>query len=193
MRMIPELRLRQTAPSLTGNMKRILALIPFCAATTPTFEAAAPQPLKVFILDGQSNMDGQANVSRIDFLGEDKDPSRAVSPKKFKPDAKTLITRDNVWIANGGVYDKLQPGFGGRKHYDKLGNNIGPEYAFGYFMGEALEEQVLLIKYGPGGQSLYANFRPPSAGRPEIKGRASVGSHHLYFPLFILALPPLCQ
>jgi alpha-galactosidase len=125
-------------------------------------------PLKVFLLAGQSNMDGQANVSTIDFLGEDKEHGHLL--KKFKPDGKTLITRDDVWVANGGVYNKLQPGFGGRKNYDKLGSNIGPEYAFGYFMGEALEEQVLLIKYGPGGQSLYANFRPPSAGKPEIKG-----------------------
>jgi len=32
--------------------------------------AGGPKPLKVFILAGQSNMDGQANVSTIDFLGE---------------------------------------------------------------------------------------------------------------------------
>ena len=125
--------------------------------------------LQVFIMAGQSNMDGQANVSTIDFLGEDPDKERAGLLKKFKPDGKTLVTRDDVWVANGGVYDKLQPGFGGRKNYDKLGSNIGPEYAFGYFMGEALAEQVLLIKYGPGGQSLYVNFRPPSAGIPEAK------------------------
>ncbi|MCE9547476.1 MAG: sialate O-acetylesterase, partial [Planctomycetia bacterium] len=52
----------------------------------------------------------------------------------------------------------------------KLGHNIGPEYAFGYFMGEALDEQVLLIKFAVGGQSLYVNFRPPSAGELHGKG-----------------------
>ena len=122
-------------------------------------------PLKVFILAGQSNMDGQANVRTIDFLGEDKEHGALL--KKFKPDGKTLVTRDDVWVASGGVYGDLGPGYGGRRNYDKLGSNIGPEYAFGYFMGEALEEQVLLIKYGPGGKSLYVNFRPPSAGLPE--------------------------
>jgi len=136
--------------------------------------AVEARPLKVFILAGQSNMDGQANVSTIDFLGEDKDPARAALLKTFKPDGKTLVTRDDVWVANGGVYDKLQPGFGGRKNYDALGSNIGPEYAFGYYMGEALEEQVLLIKYGPGGKSLYVNFRPPTTGQPEIKGNKPV-------------------
>ncbi len=147
-------------------MKCIVVILVFCAAAGPF--AAASKPVKVFILAGQSNMDGQANVSTIDFLGEDKEHGALL--KKFKPDGKTLVTRDDVWVANGGVYGILGPGYGGRKNYDKLGNNIGPEYAFGYFMGEAIEEQVLLIKYGPGGQSLYANFRPPSAGKPDIKG-----------------------
>ena len=143
----------------------IAAAFTFAAVLQSTGHAAS-KPLKVFILAGQSNMDGQADVKTIDFLGEDPNPARAALLKTFKPNGK-LVTRDDVWVANGGVYDKLQPGFGGRKDYDKLGSNIGPEYAFGYYMGEALPEQVLLIKYGPGGQSLYQNFRPPSAGLPD--------------------------
>jgi len=126
---------------------------------------ALAKPLKVFILAGQSNMDGQAHVRTIDFLGEDKDPKRAALLKTFKPDGENLITREDVWVANSGVYAKLQPGFGGRRNYSILGNNIGPEYAFGQYIGEALEEQVLLIKFAPGGQSLHVNFRPPSAGK----------------------------
>ena len=149
------------------KLHTLLAISIALAASAFTADA---KPLKVFILAGQSNMDGQANVSTIDFLGEDKDPARAALLKTFKPDGKTLVTRDDVWVANGGVYDKLQPGFGGRKDTGKLGNNIGPEYSFGYYMGEAREEQVLLIKYGPGGKSLRVNFRPPSAGMPDIAG-----------------------
>jgi len=133
----------------------------------PLHADAAPKPLKVFILAGQSNMDGQANVSTIDFLGEDPDKDRAALLKKFKPDGKTLVTRDDVWVAHRGVYGNLGPGYGGRKSDDTLGSNIGPEYAFGYFMGEALDEQVLLIKFATGGQSLCVNFRPPSAGMPQ--------------------------
>lgn len=133
---------------------------------TPAVGAGQPVkgPVKVFILAGQSNMDGQANVSTIDFLGEDKEHGSLL--KKFKPDGKTLVTRDDVWVAHRGVYANLGPGYGGRKPDDKLGSNIGPEYAFGYFLGEALQEQVLLIKYATGGQSLHVNFRPPSAGLP---------------------------
>ncbi len=139
-----------------------------CAVESPAFpqKPIGPgKPVKVFILAGQSNMDGQAEIKTIDFLGEDKDKSRAALLEKFKPGGKDYVTRDDVWVVNDAVCDKLQPGFGGRKDYSKLGTKIGPEYAFGYFMGDALKEQVLLIKYGPGGQSLKVNFRPPSAGK----------------------------
>jgi Carbohydrate esterase, sialic acid-specific acetylesterase len=142
-------------------------------------------PLKVFILAGQSNMDGQADIRTIDFIGEDKDPKRASLLKIFKPDGKNYMTRDDVWVASGGVYDKLQTGFGGRSNYEMLGNKIGPEYAFGYYMGQALEEQVLLIKYSPGGQSLYVNFRPPSAGIPVGMKSEEVGIHYRYLKDYI--------
>ena len=105
------------------------------AQLAPLHAADAPKPVKVFILAGQSNMAGQTNVSTIDFLGEDPDKDRAALLKTFKPDGKTLVTRDDVWVAHRGVYGKLGPGYGGRKSDDKLGSNIGPEYAFGYFMG----------------------------------------------------------
>ena len=130
-------------------------------------------PVKVYILAGQSNMDGQADIRTIGFLGEDKDPARAALLKAFKPDGKTLVTRDDVWVAYRG-YHNLQPGLGGGgKNYSKPGNCIGPEYAFGYYMGEALDNQVLLIKFAPGGQSLHVNFRPPSAGKTGDEKRDS--------------------
>ena len=146
------------------SIRNLHTFIPASLWLAAATAIAGAKPVKVFIMAGQSNMDGQAETRTIDFLGEDQDKARAALLKTFKPDGKTLVTRDDVWIANPGVYDKLQPGFGGRKNYDKLGTKIGPEYAFGYFMGAALDEQVLLIKYGPGGQSLKVDFRPPSAG-----------------------------
>jgi len=142
----------------------LLALAALLATGLAHADTPAKGPLKVFILAGQSNMDGQAHIRTIDFLGEDKDPARAALLKVFKPDGANLVTRDDVWVANN-VNDNLQPGFGGRRDYSKLGSNIGPEYSFGYYMGEAFEEQVLLIKFAPGGQSLHVNFRPPSAGK----------------------------
>jgi alpha-galactosidase len=143
----------------------LLALAALLLTPVAALNAAeGTKPLKVFILAGQSNMDGNANIATIDFLGEDKEHGALL--KKFKPDGKTLVSREDVWVAHRGVYGNLAPGYGARKSDDTLGNCIGPEYAFGYFMGEALNEQVLLIKYATGGQSLYQNFRPPGAGLP---------------------------
>ena len=149
-------------------MNKTNLLILLLASMGSSISAKAPK-LKVFILAGQSNMDGQAHVRTIDFLSEDLDPARVALLKIFKPDGNALMTRDDVWVSNAGVHDKLQPGFGGRRNYDKLGSNIGPEYAFGHYVGEVFDEQVLLIKYAPGGQSLYVNFRPPSAGKTGVE------------------------
>ena len=55
-------------------------------------------PSKVYILAGQSNMDGQADIATIDFLGEDPDPARAALLKLFKPDGKNYVSRDDVWV-----------------------------------------------------------------------------------------------
>jgi len=142
----------------------LMAVLVLSTTSTLPADATSPaRPIKVFILAGQSNMDGQAHIRTVDFLGEDKEQGHLL--KVFKPDGKNFVTRDDVWVANAGVYDILQTGFGGRKNYDQLGDKIGPEYAFGYYIGEAFDEQVLLIKFAPGGQSLHVNFRPPSAGK----------------------------
>lgn len=159
----------------TTNHHGLIRTLLLMAAATG---GLAAKPVKVFILAGQSNMDGQAEIRTIDFLGEDKDPARAALLKTFKPDGKNFVTRDDVWVASRGFHH-LQTGLGGGgKDREKPGNCIGPEYAFGYYMGAALNEQVLLIKYAPGGQSLYVNFRPPSAGIPEGKKPEDVGGQY---------------
>ena len=50
------------------NKTLVLALV-FIA----TSAGVHAKPVQVFILAGQSNMDGQANVKTIDFLVEDKE------------------------------------------------------------------------------------------------------------------------
>lgn len=41
-----------------------------------SLDVFAEKPGKVLALAGQSNMDGQADIRTLDFLGEDEDPSR---------------------------------------------------------------------------------------------------------------------
>jgi hypothetical protein len=73
-------------------MSLLLATVPAFLLTAGTLPAAQPKkgPVRVFILAGQSNMDGQANVSTIDFLDEDPAQARAALLKKFKPDGKRI-------------------------------------------------------------------------------------------------------
>lgn len=56
--------------------------------------------------------------------------------------------------------------YGGPGLEGRAGETIGPELGFGWVVGDALEEPVLLVKCAWGGKSLAVDFRPPSAGKP---------------------------
>lgn len=150
-----------------ASMMSIIGAALLSALTAAVAADPAGGPVRVFLLAGQSNMEGHAQIRTIDFLGEDEDKERAALLRVFKPDGQTLVTREDVSVvSNGAFFAALQPGLGARKVAETPGSKIGPEYAFGYFMGQALQEQVLLIKVAAGGTSLYQNWRPPSAGLP---------------------------
>lgn len=131
---------------------------------------AAAKPLKVFILAGQSNMEGHARVETFDYVGDD--PATAPLLKRMRgADGKPRVC-DHVWISyltgsgdhNGEGTGKLTAGFGSRRNPAEDGGKIGPEFTFGLAMDEAFDEPVLLIKTAWGGKSLHTDFRPPSAG-----------------------------
>jgi hypothetical protein len=132
-------------------------------AVTGTPPPAFKGPVKVFILAGQSNMEGHAGVQTLDRLGEH--PTHGYLLKKIKKEDGTLVVRDDVFVSyqKGGERLKrpLSVGLGawGAEWF-------GPELMFGLEMGDQFKEPVLLIKTCWGGHSLYGNFRPPSAGKP---------------------------
>ena len=128
------------------------------------------KPLKVFILAGQSNMEGDAKVETFDYIGDD--PATAPLLKQMRgADGKPTVC-DGAWIsyftgsaeANGEGFGKLTAGYGSRQKPDKDGGKSGPEFTFGLTMDAALAEPVLIIKTAWGGKSLHTDFRPPSAG-----------------------------
>ncbi len=135
------------------------------------------KPLKVFILAGQSNMEGHAKVETFDYIGDD--PATAPLLKQMRgADGKPAVA-DHVWIsyltgrydgsANGEGTGKLTAGFGARgSNPTEDGGKIGPEFTFGLAMDAALKEPVLIIKTAWGGRSLNTEFRPPSAGPYEF-------------------------
>jgi alpha-galactosidase len=114
--------------------------------------------VKVFLLAGQSNMQGHGHVRTLDRLGKEHLKSL------LKPDG-TWAVRDDAWIVydRGGGAVKLGPLTGG---YGVRDDQIGPEWMFGVAMAEHLEEPVVLVKTAWGGRSLALNFRPPGAGDP---------------------------
>ncbi len=138
---------------------------------------AAPKKLKVFILAGQSNMEGHAAITTFDSIG--KDPATApILAEMRNPDGTPRVC-DKVWIsyltgpydgsANGEGLGRLTAGFGARgDNPTQSGGRIGPEFTFGIYMEKALKQPILIIKAAWGGRSLNTEFRPPSAGPYEF-------------------------
>lgn len=121
-----------------------------------TLLPSAAKSVKVFILAGQSNMEGKADQKLIDHQATD------AKTKDFFQHLRTgdkWTVRDDVFIKFLNRHGGLTTGFGSP-------NKTGPELEFGHMMGEHFEEPVLLIKTAWGGHSLYQKFRPPSAGMP---------------------------
>jgi hypothetical protein len=113
-------------------------------------------PVKVFILAGQSNMEGKAKMSLLEY--QVKQPATRPLFAHFEKDGKWAV-RDDVWIKFLDRKGPLTTGYGSP-------GCIGPELQFGWTMGDYFTEPVLLLKTAWGGRSLWRDFRPPSAGLP---------------------------
>lgn len=130
-----------------------------------TVGLCAAEPLKVYLLAGQSNMVGQGVVAgeetpgTVEFcVANDKSGKyEFLANKRGK-----LIEQEDVWIyyeRDGKVLtENLSPRFG------KTDDVVGPELSFGEQIQKQEGEQILLIKAAWGGKSLGKDFRPPSAG-----------------------------
>ncbi len=113
--------------------------------------------VKVFVLAGQSNMEGKAPNALFE--------SQATDAKT--KDLFSHLRKDGQWIVREDVFIK----FLDRKGKLTIGygspDRTGPELEFGNTMGDHFDEPVLLIKTAWGGHSLVKQFRPPSAGLPD--------------------------
>ena len=132
------------------------------------------RPVKVFILAGQSNMEGQGVVSmdgERDYNGGKGNLIWSMKNSKSSERLKKLRNEKGEWV----VPEDVQISFNVRDNVRKGGltvgytgyggsSHIGPELGFGFVMGDHFEEPVLLIKTAWGGKSLFVDFRPPSSG-----------------------------
>ena len=121
--------------------------------------------LKVFLLIGQSNMQGHGVVELNPSRNSGKGSLEFIA--KHHPDKYGHLlekngkwkSRKDVWIWYFDRKGELTVGYGAN---EKL---IGPELQFGNVIGDHFEDQVLLIKTAWGGKSVAVDFRSPSAGK----------------------------
>jgi len=124
---------------------------------------ASAQPLQVFILAGQSNMQGHAKITTFEHIGMDP-VTKSMLDEMQSADGRPTVC-DRVWISSIGCAEaeqtgKLTAGFGASQN----GPKIGPEFTFGLTMQKLTDAPILIIKTAWGGKSLNTDFRPPSAG-----------------------------
>jgi hypothetical protein len=135
----------------------------------------SPNHVKVFLLAGQSNMEGQGIVEMKDDAGKEKpgtltwmlhDPAGAPFLSHLVDGSGNWAEKkDNVWVYDvseqGSSHGPLQFGYGwavGNKQW------FGPELQFGHVVGERYKGPILIIKTAWGGRDLHKDFRPPSSG-----------------------------
>ena len=117
--------------------------------------AEEKKPVKVFILAGQSNMEGKGKIDPL-LNHQIKAPETRDFFAHFHKDGE-YIEREDVWINYLKRRGNLTVGYGSP-------GCIGLELQFGHVMGNHYDEPVLLIKTAWGGKSIGIDFRPPSSG-----------------------------
>jgi hypothetical protein len=137
---------------LTIFATAILTVTSFVAGLS----AADADAIKVFILAGQSNMEGKASNTLLEHQASD-----AKTADQF-----AHLRKDGEWIVRDDVFIKFLNRHGGLTIGYGSPNKTGAELEFGNAMGNHFDEPVVLIKAAWGGHSLYQKFRSPSAGLP---------------------------
>ncbi len=117
---------------MTTNNKLLLLTLVFCLCFSTNADG---EELKVFLLGGQSNIQGLGSVREL--------PPALQGPQ------------DDVLIYFNSELRVLQPGFGSNSR------QFGPEVSFGRALADAWPgENIALIKYGEGGTDLENNWDP---------------------------------
>lgn len=157
-----------------------LALLPVAGAQN--------KPLKVYVLAGQSNMQGHAAVQMLAGMAADPQ-TKPLHDKIADAEGKPREFDEVRMAALSGKLDEpvtkagpLTVGYGGDLggQPGASGKNalkFGPELGFGVTMREHLKEPFLIIKTAWGGKSLRKDFLSPS-GVPVVGGDAATGAHY---------------
>ena len=155
---IPRNSARRSRALFAATLAFVLLPLQVPGASQPISQRTdAPPTLKVFVLVGQSNMQGKGKVEHLKELAG-ADETRATYGHWLDAEGG-WVARDDVWIWFLDRRGPLTVGYGAPAE-----DRFGPELEIGRVLGEAFEEPVLLIKIAWGGKSLARDFRPPSSG-----------------------------
>ena len=142
----------------------LFTAIPDCYAQAQQSDTL--RPIRVYILAGQSNMEGKGSVATLQHqLADEEKASRFA----HLIDGESWVEREDVFISYlgnaGHRHGPLTMGYGTAKQDDV--RLFGPELGFGWVIGDQYDEPILIIKTAWGGKSIDRDFRPPSRGVPE--------------------------
>lgn len=131
-----------------------------------TRQESTPTKVRVFVMAGQSNMQGYGQVTDAE-----NDPGSLTHVMENDSAGEwSMLETDGDWSVLDGAYLYFPNGAGdtirdhitvGQGAYSDL---IGPELMFAHQLDDYYEDPVLIIKTAWGGLSLAEDFRPPSAG-----------------------------
>ena len=152
-------------------MKFALLLLATLTFVKPVWAAGKVQ---VYILAGQSNMQGQGvvdldhpmyyNGGKGILNNVMKNPKMKEVYAHIKDPQGNYVVRDDVFVRHVTNEEIKRGGLSiGFTSYSGK-HHIGPEFQFGHLIGDATKQPVLLIKTAWGGKSIYKDFRPPSSG-----------------------------
>jgi alpha-galactosidase len=143
--------------------------------------AAARQPVKVYILMGQSNMLGFGRVGPRETKGsleylvkeQNKYPHLVDAEGRWvtRPDVRYVHVMDQ----RGVDYKNLEKFGDMRNEWLTPNKSFGPELGFGHVVGDFHEEPVLLLKACIGNRSLGWDLLPPGSERFEFEDKVYAG------------------
>ncbi|MFT5290172.1 MAG: hypothetical protein ACI8QS_001426 [Planctomycetota bacterium] len=134
---------------------RALITLALLSLLAPSLRASEGT-VRVFILAGQSNMEGKAKNELWEHQATNDATAELFA--QHRKDGQ-WIERDDAFIKYLGRHGNLTIGYGSP-------GRTGVELEFGAVLAENFDEPVLLIKTAWGGHSLVQKFRSPSAGFP---------------------------
>ena len=112
----------------------------------------------LFLVDDSGKLTGAVTLPDVIMAEPDQRLDQLV--QEPLPTIEGMTPREDVYCAYAGkITGPLKPGYGGREHA------YGPELLMGKVLGDAIDNQILMVKSCTGGTTLHKNWRPPSTVR----------------------------